>query len=116
MTQVIDLDRVHRSQHEDAQGEHHPVVRGAGHAERVVIGVVDLAEAGEEEHERAREGHAMPPMTGGDPRAEQPRGRDRELVQGLELGEVQQVLPRHRSDRFGDLPPHPALSPDGGEG
>jgi len=94
MAQVIDLHGVHRPQHQEAQGEHHPVVRGAGHAERIVIGVVDLAETGEEEHEGACESDGGPAMTRGDPRAGQPRGRDQELVQGLEFGDVQQVLPR----------------------
>src|SRR5439155_9887715 len=90
----------------NVQGENHPVGRGAGYPERVVIGVVDLAETGEEEHEGAREGYRVPTTADGDQRGDEPRGRDRKLVEGFELVNMEEVLPLDGANRFWNLPPH----------
>src|SRR5262249_6247343 len=96
VTQVIDLHRVHGSKHQHAHGEHHPVGDDAGEAERIVLGIVDLAQAGEEEHERAGERERVQTISGRDPRRQQPRRGEEELSRDVEGTQLQQVLPWHR--------------------
>jgi hypothetical protein len=61
--QVIDLNGMHGTEHQHAQYQHDPVRPGTRKPQRVVEGVVHLAQAGQEEHEGT--GQRDQPVPGG---------------------------------------------------
>jgi hypothetical protein len=104
VAQVAVLDRVHRAHHERGEQEHEPLVAALGDADRVVEGVVDLAQPAQEEHERAGERRDEPehvrvrPEVREHQRREQPGRVDQHLVQHVPLAQIAEVLPLHRRE------------------
>ena len=95
VTQMVYLNCMHRSEHSDAQAKHDAVRASAGEAERIVVGVVGLAQPGQEKQERASQ--RWPILTSGsdDPRCDQPRKRKGQFFPNVERTQTKQVGPTH---------------------
>src|SRR5437899_2010399 len=100
MPQVIELDRMHRAQHEHAQRKHDPFSRGARQPERIVIRIVNLPQSGQEKHEGASERDDVDFAIRGDERCRQPWRRQKKLVRDLDRREVDEIPPFHLGERI----------------
>jgi len=68
MAMVVEVSRlngVHRAHHGNAERNHREVGEPVPEAEGVMIGVVDLSQAGQKEEERAQQCHAREALMAG---------------------------------------------------
>ena len=101
MVQVGGLDCVHRAHHANAQREHREVGGPPAQTKGIVVGVVNLAESGQEKEECARERHDRKCLVAGRcemrrrQRSGKPRRGDQRFIDHLAAGQRQQISPYH---------------------